>query len=226
MGDAKRSNGESSFFEELIKQDFYQGSTKTASYEGGMNKEAAKSMLEDFSADQLEALAEEFDSILGKQASSLEPTLEDSILEGEEKMAEEEEKEEPKEKKESKKEEDDEDDEEEDEEEPKEKKEKKEKKVPFFMKGKEKSEDKAESEKEAAELQEQIIKEASDKALEIMEERGLTLEDYAYSRIQNEKLASFIADKGGKLAVIMDMNPLLVIDDIVNSVEAQICEEE
>jgi hypothetical protein len=229
MGDAKRgNNAESAFYEELIKADFYQGSTKTASFEGGMSKEAARSMLDSFSADQLEALADEFDNILGKQASS-ENTLENSILdEGEEKTAEEEEKENsPKDKAEDKA---------EGESPAEDKKEDSKKKLPpFMMKGKEKEDDKKDDkddksekseEKEAEELQAQIMKEASDKALVLLEEQGLTLEDYAYSRIQDEKVASFIAEKGEKLAAVMEMNPLLVIDDIVDSIEAQISDAE
>ena len=235
MGDAKRGNKESSFFEELIKQDFYQSSTKTASYEGEMSKDDAKSMLDTFSADQLEALAEEFDNIISKQASTADLTLEDSILDdGQEKLAENEVEDSKEDKVEDKA---------EGETPAKDKAEDMKNKPTSSENKKEKeSEDKEDSKKEDKkeapekeapekeamdeETQEQIMKEASDKALEMLSEKGLTIEDYAFSRIQDAEMAEKVASYGEKLSVITGRNPLLVIDDIVNSIEAQILARE
>jgi hypothetical protein len=212
----------SSFYEELIKEDFYQASTskQASSGEEGLSKEAAKSMLDSFSSDQLEALAQEFDDMIGKTASD--STLEDDILEvlakedGEDDKEKGEKKEFPFKKKTGQEKED--------------KGEKGEK--PEGSKADEK-EDKKEGEseddkekKEADEdLEDQILKEACDQALAKMTEMGLTVADYAYSRFEDAETAVFIADKAEKLAFITEQNPLIVVDDIINSIESKFTEE-
>jgi len=76
MSDNKRSEA---FYEELISQDFYQNNiNKTAS---SIDKNEAKQILEEnFSPDQLEALAEEIDNMFMEKVAE-EPSLENRTVE-------------------------------------------------------------------------------------------------------------------------------------------------
>jgi len=76
--DNKRSEA---FYDELVKQDFYQNNINKVSSNSssGMSKYAAKEILENnFSPDQLEALAEEIDNMFSKTAE--EPSLQDRVV--------------------------------------------------------------------------------------------------------------------------------------------------
>ena len=67
--------------------------------------------------------------------------------------------------------------------------------------------------------QEELIKVAYDRAEEKLASGGYTLADYVYTVIDDEKLATEIAEQAEKIAYVMDQNPLKTADDLISSIQ-------
>ncbi|MDF2841730.1 MAG: hypothetical protein K0R00_156 [Herbinix sp.] len=197
-----------SFYEDIIGGgDFY--SEKTASN----NTEVIESMIDTFSTDEMEILAQELNIAYEKKASVNTQTIEEKIAEDtqEEREADKEDLAvQNAEKADGEPVEDERD-----------------------ATGSEEAEEaktKAEKEEivnpEAKELEEKVTtaaeyseEELTKIAYEVAEEKlaseGYSLTDYVFSYLPDEKVASFIADKAEKLAFLSERSPLQVADDIL-----------
>lgn len=185
----------SNFYDELIKHDFYE---KTAS-----EKSNTVDMLENFSTDQIEAIAEELGLMFEKEAGE-EETVEEKVKDSSAKTEEKKEEDKPAQPKaeETKKE--------------AAESEETDKKTEGEETPKAKTEEKKEETKEASEFsEEEIIKVAYDIAGEKLASVGVSVADYVFSKIASEEMAIFIADKAEKLAFISDKNAYQVADDIM-----------
>lgn len=195
----------SNFYKDLVEHDFYE--EKTAS-----EKSNTASMLESFSADQIEALAEELGLLIEKSA---EETVEGKT---ESKVETQEDKKEHEDKKDATSQTKAEGEPKSDEREvtqsegAEESKTKQEKEEIIQPKAKENEE------KAASYSEDDIIKVAYEVAEDKLASAGVTLADYVFSKVANEEIALFIADKAEKLAYVSELSPLLVADDILGEV--------
>lgn len=205
----------SNFYEELLKNDFYE--EKTASDNSGEMAD----MLESFSSDELEVLAAELGVLYEKTAAEDDEEGLESLAEDRDQVKDKADKDVQDKKNEQKVEGEPKDDERdatgsEQAEEAKLKAEKREMVIPEAAEG-EQIATTAEEESE-----DEIIKVAYDIAAEKLAAEGYTLEDYVFSKVANEDIAYFIADKAEKLAYLADKNPLQVADDILFEIENMI----
>jgi hypothetical protein len=239
----------SSFYENLLQEDFYQSSKKVASIEEGeISKNAARMVLSELSADHLEVLAEEIDNLFSKEAADTKPTLANAIEQGlaktvdhkdekgtqkdeEEKLEGKNEKKEKavaspksKAKKEAGKEigaqaQKEDSDEDETEEDEREEENKETKETKETKEATEAIFE--ELAKYSEEDQDNIVKLAYEHVEEAFAQNGFDLFDYVSSRIDNEKVAEFITDKSEKLAYVSEKNSFQVADDIIQSIFEQ-----
>ena len=200
--------GKSNFYNDLIKNDFFE--EKTAS-----ENSDTKDMLTEFSTDQIEAIAEELGILFEKKAGSEEKTAEGKVNSHAEEEAEDDRQDaasqakagttnagkETKDERNATKDEKTEEN-----------------------KTKAEKEDiindnaKAIEQKVAGYTEEQIMKVAYEIAEEKFASVGLSVADYVFSKVANEEIAIFVADKAEKLAFLTDQSILKVADDILGSV--------
>lgn len=64
-----------------------------------------------------------------------------------------------------------------------------------------------------------------DEAYEKLASEGYSIADYAYSKVANEEVASFVGENAEKLAAVSGLNPLIVADDLLDQIMSQIPEE-
>jgi hypothetical protein len=207
------------FYESLIKDDYYE--EKTA-FE---NNQATESMLDAFSTDELEALASELKIAYEKNASSP-ATIEEKIAEDTQ-VDEEKRKEELAQQNAAKVadpgegEKADERVDATDSEQAEEAKTKEEKEEIVDPRAKEVEEEVDDSSNEeesvmASEYEhDDLVKVAYEVVEEKLAEEGYSLLDYVYTKLPDEKIASFVADKSEKLAYLSGRNSLQVADDIL-----------
>lgn len=211
----------SKFYEDLIKNSFSQ---KTASEQ---NTEEVKEALENFSTEQIEALAEELGNLFEKEAAD--ETVEKKVM----RQPDQEEKKNEDVKKNDAKVEKSEGENPKDEREATDSEETEEAKTKAetaqnvnTMADKSASEEIDELLKESAEEQEAIMKEAYDVAERELAEQGIGLADYVFAKVANEAITNTIVDKAEKLAFLTGKNALQVADDIIFNINALCGEEE
>ena len=64
-----------------------------------------------------------------------------------------------------------------------------------------------------------------EEAYEKLASEGYSVADYAYSRTENEHIASFVGENAEKLAAVSGLNPLMVADDLLLKIDSLIPEE-
>ncbi|MCX8074087.1 MAG: hypothetical protein N2749_00675 [Clostridia bacterium] len=185
----------SNFYKDLLEHDFYE--EKTASEHSN-----TIDLLNSFSADQIEAIAEELGLLFEKEAE--EETVESKIVEQSVKKKEEPKKEEKKSEEENLN------------------ADSKEKIPELLQKQKQQPQQQEESKneegKEALEIEEEIIKLAYAIAEEKLASLGISVFDYTLNKVANEDVAIFVTDKAEKLAYVTEKSPFQVVDDILGEV--------